>query len=757
MAGHAAILLLHEQVDGAPLPRVFYGIAEQVQEYLVQPELVAQDALVAHVLDLQGEGLVPGAGRGLDDVPELPQDDGQFLRLFLQLDLAALDIAHVQDVIDEADEVVAGSEDLPQIAFHLLLPVKMGERQRRVAHHRVHGRADVVGHVGEEEALGRTGLLGLFQGLGEQAFLLHLLADARVHALKAHHDARSIALRADTHGLELEIQAAPAVERPVIEIGDLPPRQAGPEPLHGTGLAEGLAVIGVDAGADIGSHLFRKRQRGGKDPLQLPVGRIHELEHPALTRRRVENVHKLVIDAQGAHQLLLAAVLLVLLPLFGKFLRRAVQQEALADELAILFHQLGIAHHMNDLAVRMDDPVFVTGAVAHLLQLADGGTELGFVLLGDGARHHLEAARLQLLAGGEVQKLERGPVDADDAAAVQGMAEDAAVHGGEDGFQSGIVLEEPLLVETFLGHVHANAHGAHHGAIHIAQRGLVDREQPRARARVDGLFGNMRLAAFHDDAFRLDTGRVIRFHIPDIGMPPALHLPPRLAHGAAEAVVDQLVDTVPGLEPDEVGGGGQGAFEELRRLPQILALPETLLPAREVEAQFGILHGQAPDVRGPRQHGCGQGHAGAREHQQFRPPCVRKGGKAGGIKIGPGHDDIGFLRHLAREHMPKAGQGRNGAQKSGHMLRAARNTEPDGAFIHGCVPFLRFRPPPRNFRKTTDRRPSRRNGRRARPGPVCNGRNGALSGKRQFHHTGICRSLEARRPSGWKKPLLPLR
>ena len=78
----------------------------------------------------------------------------QVHRLFLDLHLAALNAAHVQHIVDEGEQVLAGSGDLFQIIQHLLLILNMGRRQRGEADNGVHRGADVVAHVEQELPLG---------------------------------------------------------------------------------------------------------------------------------------------------------------------------------------------------------------------------------------------------------------------------------------------------------------------------------------------------------------------------------------------------------------------------------------------------------------------------------------------------------------------------------------------------------------------------------------------------------------------------
>ena len=74
--------------------------------------------------------------------------------LFLDLYLSALNAAHIQHIVDEGEQVLAGSGDLFQVVQHLFLIINMGRRQRGEADDGVHRGADVVAHVEQELPFG---------------------------------------------------------------------------------------------------------------------------------------------------------------------------------------------------------------------------------------------------------------------------------------------------------------------------------------------------------------------------------------------------------------------------------------------------------------------------------------------------------------------------------------------------------------------------------------------------------------------------
>ena len=78
--------------------------------------------------------------------------------------------------------MLARRHDFPRIFPYLGRILRIRRQKRGKAQDRVHGRADVVGHVGEEHGLGIAGYLGGLEGLGQllvvnRPLLLPLLAD----------------------------------------------------------------------------------------------------------------------------------------------------------------------------------------------------------------------------------------------------------------------------------------------------------------------------------------------------------------------------------------------------------------------------------------------------------------------------------------------------------------------------------------------------------------------------------------------------
>ncbi len=242
--------------DQAAGAGIFDGIAQEVQQHLVQPQLVAVDFLVDHVhrIDIEFQLLCPDIR--LNDIAEPVEDVGQAAFLLVQMHLAALYAAHVQDIVNQAQQMVAGGHDLLQVFLHLIPVAYMGHGQGGEAHDGVHGGADIVGHIGEEDALGLAGPVRLQEGVLKLLLLLHFLAGLLVHAAQPQDHAVACVPLACPHHLQLIIFHFAVLDRTVIRIEQLPLHQAF---LHAFGRKEfpkHILVLFMDEFPDIKLHAF---------------------------------------------------------------------------------------------------------------------------------------------------------------------------------------------------------------------------------------------------------------------------------------------------------------------------------------------------------------------------------------------------------------------------------------------------------------------------------------------------------------------
>ena len=77
----------------------------------------------------------------------------------LNLHLAALDTAHIQHIIDQAQQMIAGRCDLSQVILHLFGIINMCRRKGCKSNDGIHRRPDIMGHIIQECRLRFVGVL----------------------------------------------------------------------------------------------------------------------------------------------------------------------------------------------------------------------------------------------------------------------------------------------------------------------------------------------------------------------------------------------------------------------------------------------------------------------------------------------------------------------------------------------------------------------------------------------------------------------
>ena len=125
MSRQGEVFLRYPHANVAALAGVFDGIAQKIQKSLVEPELVAINVFIAYIFCFNRQFLIFGPGRRLNNIPELMQQHGKLARRLLKLYLAALNMAHIQNIIDETDEMIAGRQYFFQKFFHLIALVEL--------------------------------------------------------------------------------------------------------------------------------------------------------------------------------------------------------------------------------------------------------------------------------------------------------------------------------------------------------------------------------------------------------------------------------------------------------------------------------------------------------------------------------------------------------------------------------------------------------------------------------------------------------
>ena len=178
------------------------GIAGQVDQHLLQPQAVTDQRAgqfgiqVEHHLDILLP-LVAGQHHG-----QVAQQGLELEAMQVELQLAGLDLRIVEDVVEQAEQRLRRAVSLLHIVQ--LARIELGGLdQLKHAEHRVHRRADLVAHVGQEGALGRTGGVGLLLGLAQARLQFELGGDVAVDPGDLQRVALGIALDLGT-GLDVQ-------------------------------------------------------------------------------------------------------------------------------------------------------------------------------------------------------------------------------------------------------------------------------------------------------------------------------------------------------------------------------------------------------------------------------------------------------------------------------------------------------------------------------------------------------------------------
>ena len=140
--------------DPSAVRRVLDGVRHDVHEELPEAQAVAPHFFVCDFRNVHIEPvsvlLDPRAADGDDVVHKIRQVEF----LFIQRDLPIFDTRHIEDFIDELQKMVARLRDLPQAVSDALLIIDVRAGDGGHADDRIHGRADIMRHVGQEFGLG---------------------------------------------------------------------------------------------------------------------------------------------------------------------------------------------------------------------------------------------------------------------------------------------------------------------------------------------------------------------------------------------------------------------------------------------------------------------------------------------------------------------------------------------------------------------------------------------------------------------------
>ena len=176
--------------------------------------------------------------------------------------------------------MIAGGEDLLEAVLHLIPVFQVAHRDGGEADDGVHGRPDIVGHVGEEGGFGLIGPLGLHQRVLECLGLLPLLPDLIGDVLGHHHDhdVPRVVVRGHDEGLAHAHGLVCLRPAPVVHVDlHLAPVEALLQPLRADRRAVVLQGLLHDEGFP---HLEAGRGgAGGRQPGLFQQGDLFAADH----------------------------------------------------------------------------------------------------------------------------------------------------------------------------------------------------------------------------------------------------------------------------------------------------------------------------------------------------------------------------------------------------------------------------------------------------------------------------------------------
>ena len=140
--------------DNSSLAGKFHGVPQQVDEHLQQLALV-RDAALRQIVPL--DHVQPQALRIRAEAEhrlQIVEQGGEIERGRFQFHAPGFDLRHVQNVVDQGEEVLAAPVDGFQMLFLGRGQAGVVEQELGEPEDRVHRRADLVRHVRQKGALG---------------------------------------------------------------------------------------------------------------------------------------------------------------------------------------------------------------------------------------------------------------------------------------------------------------------------------------------------------------------------------------------------------------------------------------------------------------------------------------------------------------------------------------------------------------------------------------------------------------------------
>lgn len=175
--------LMNDERDAAGVGE-FDGVAEEVEEYLPQTHAIGADHFGKRVAEFEIQRQVLGRGARTQQFEGLFGDLGGRVVIKREAEIAGLDPGEVEEVVDHAEQMGRVLAEDGEVLGALFAVEADIEEQIGITENACERRADFMGGVGKEDALGVAGLLGDFRRAAELGFdfltLFHFMLQAAV-------------------------------------------------------------------------------------------------------------------------------------------------------------------------------------------------------------------------------------------------------------------------------------------------------------------------------------------------------------------------------------------------------------------------------------------------------------------------------------------------------------------------------------------------------------------------------------------------
>ena len=167
--------------------RIFHCIPHQIDKNLIQLQRVCDHILIDHFKGIDKHIHLLCFYLGLYNIYQVVHQFRDIALLIMNLQLSALNTAHIQNVIDQAQQMITGGKNFLQTIFHLILSLHMAGCNGCKTDNSIHRCTYIVAHIGKESSLGLIGMLCLHQGILKGLGLLTLLPHLFRNVLRHYH------------------------------------------------------------------------------------------------------------------------------------------------------------------------------------------------------------------------------------------------------------------------------------------------------------------------------------------------------------------------------------------------------------------------------------------------------------------------------------------------------------------------------------------------------------------------------------------